>query len=158
MTPVTFLDDLCEFIRCKVNGYVFNNENDDNVKIAVYAQELPQKSDHTQRYCPFILCSIIDGKDDEVESTIKIRIYFGTIDRDPVDSWRSLVNLMVHVRHALLSNRTLVVNKKRKGSLILPLTYMINQEQAHPLMYGQMDVTWQMYQPVEETVNYDGLV
>ena len=84
------------------------------------------------------------------QSAAKVEIGFSIIDGDTSEGWRSLFNLMEHVRQALLKKRT-VANKHR---LILPIKFKVADEQPFPQWQGLMTVSYTLGKPVEEEINY----
>ena len=83
-------------------------------------------------------------------STATVEIGFSIYDNSDVDDWRSLYNLMEHVRQHLLKQR-LVANRHR---LQLPLKLEVPEAQPAPQWQGKITATYTIGQPYEEDIYY----
>ena len=90
-----------------------------------------------------------DTADGEM-STATVEIGFSIYDNSDADDWRSLYNLMEHVRQHLLKHR-LVANRHR---LQLPLKLEVPEAQPAPQWQGKITATYTIGQPYEEDVYY----
>lgn len=151
MTPIFFLEQLVKYVTILTKNYKCPTADDNEKDIAVYAQELPVKTDSVQKYCPFILCRITGGEDTAGKSSIvRIRIIFGTVDKDIEQSWLTLLNALNHIRQELLKNRGVKIGADYYGRLLLPMKYQVEAPQPYPLGYGFIDTEWEIPQLVEE--------
>ena len=72
---------------------------------------------------------------------------------DGVDGWRSLYNVVEHVRQDLLKFR--FVNMKFRLDLEKPIVFKVPENQPFPQWQATMTVTYTIGQPEEEGFNYD---
>lgn len=104
------------------------------VPIAVYAGFPPVRTSSKEQ-ASFVYALVTDFEDadeDEKMGTATVEIGFSIYESDTKDGWRSLFNLMEHVRQALLAHR--YINNKR-CRLTLPLKGAIASEQ--PFLSGR---------------------
>ncbi len=139
------MDNLAEYIREVVKEYS-THQKEGEKQVAVYAGYPPIRTD-AKETVSFIYCLVTAFHDEEGgKSKADIEIGFSIYDADEKDGWRSLYNLMEHVRQALLRKRTI----KERNRLLLPIHSEIVEQQPFPQWQGKMTASYTIAQPVEE--------
>lgn len=149
MTQVELMENVAVFLDEIVKEYETKQSDGTYTRIRVYPGYLPIKTNAKEsESCIYSL--VLECEDKDEQSEAKLEIGFSICDSDPTDGWRSLFNLMEHVRQALLKKRT-IANKHR---LILPIKSKVADEQPFPQWQGLMTVSYTLGKPVEEDINY----
>lgn len=152
MTLVETMENLAEFLRETVSEY--SSEQPSGKKpVAVYAG-YPPVAISSEEGPSFIYALATDFTDaqDEPYGTVKVEIGFSVYDENKEDGWRSLFNLMEHVRQALLKYRCIA----GRSSLVLPLKGAVSDSQPFPQWEGKITASYTIGQPTEVGINYDG--
>ena len=137
MTQVELMENLAAFLKNVVREYESQQSDGSYTPITVYSGYLPVKTNAKEsESCIYVL--VLECEDGDEQSAAKVEIGFSIIDGDTSEGWRSLFNLMEHVRQALLKKRT-VANKHR---LILPIKSKVADEQPFPQWQGLMTVSY----------------
>ena len=149
MIPVRLIDGLTDVIKEAVKDYVLTIEGQQEKKITVYPQHIPDENFSSDEYYPLIIVSAQKIDDDEGgtinDSTVDIGLTFGVYGDDE-NAWRDLLNIMESVRQAVLKNRTI----NRRHRLILPLKWEVIEAQPYPFWFGYGTLKYTIAQPVEE--------
>ena len=152
MVTIELIDALRDFITAQVKEYEYefqrpNGEVDRKTPI-VHSAFLPIRTTAETEYSPFVVVRLIKINDEQDASYADLRIVFDVHDTDAEANWRSLFNLMEHVRQALLKTRTI----GKKFRIKLPLTYeaAVYSQSPYPEGYGFLNATYQIGQPIEE--------
>lgn len=149
MTQVELMENLAAFLKNVVLEYESQQSDGTYSPINVYPGYLPVKTNAKEsESCIYVL--VLECEDGDELSAAKVEIGFSIIDGDTSEGWRSLFNLMEHVRQALLKKRT-IANKHR---LILPIKSKVADEQPFPQWQGLMTVSYTLGKLVEEEINY----
>ncbi len=151
MTTVELMENLAEFLRVVIAEYS-TQQKAGTVPIEVYPGYMPIKTsaDETAS-CVYALVTAAEDRRDDDFSSATVEIGFSIYDDDTADGWRSLFNVMEHVRQAMLKQRTVA----KRNRLALPLKLEIPEEQPFPQWQGRITATYSIGQPVEEEVNFD---
>lgn len=153
MTTVELMDNLAEFLRPAVADYSARQPSGQR-KIKVYAGFPPARFNADEQ--PSYIYALVTGAQDTNDmamSTATVEIGFNIYDNSDVEDWRSLYNLMEHVRQYLLRHR-LVAHRHR---LQLPLKLEVPEGQPAPQWQGKLTVIYTIGQPEEEDINYDDI-
>lgn len=143
------MENLADYIRQVVEGYD-RQQKTKNFKIAVYAGYPPVRTSSDET-ASFIYCLATEFHDDEDRlGTAEVEIGFSIYDEDPQEGSRSLVNLMEHVRQALLRKRTL----GNRNRLVLPLNGSLVNPQPYPQWQGRINAAYTIAQPDEEGFDF----
>lgn len=105
MTLVETMENLAKFLRETVSEY--SSEQPSGKKpVAVYAGYPPVaiSSEEGPSFIYALATDFTDAQEDPY-GTVKVEIGFSVYDENKEDGWRSLFNLMEHVRQALLKHR-----------------------------------------------------
>lgn len=155
MTTIELMDNLAEKIRLTVENYwtaQTKKQTKETVmqRVEVYAGYPPIRTTG-ETTASFIYALVISCEDrlNDPWATAQVEIGFNIHDEDVNDGWRSLYNLMEHVRQALLKDRCL----KAKNSLDFPLRMEIVTDQPYPQWQGKITATYSLGQPMEEDFN-----
>ncbi len=152
MTLVETMENLAEFLRETVSEY--SSEQPSGKKpVAVYAGYPPVaiSSEEGPSFIYALATDFTDAQEDPY-GTVKVEIGFSVYDENKEDGWRSLFNLMEHVRQALLKHRCIA----GRSSLVLPLKGAVSDSQPFPQWEGKITASYTIGQPTEVGIDYDG--
>ena len=136
MTLMEVMENLADCVRGAVKDYS-TVQKAGTLSLEVYAGPPPlrKKAGEVQS---FIYCAVLDFEDKEDgESTAKVEIGFSIYDKDEKDGWRTVYNLVEHVRQAVLKKRTL----GKRNALLLPLKGEIIFVQPFPQWQARITAT-----------------
>ena len=143
------MENLAGYIREVVKGYD-QQQKTKRFPIVVYAGYPPVKTSSDET-ASFIYCLVTEFHDDEDKlGTAEVEIGFSICDEDPQEGSRSLINLMEHVRQALLRKRTL----GGRNRLVLPLSGSLVNPQPYPQWQGRINAAYTIAQPEEEGLDF----
>ena len=151
MTLMEVMEHMAALLREAVRDYAA--EQPSGLRpVEVYAGYPPVPENAAEK-SSFIYVLATDFTDEEGEdySTAKVEIGFSVYDEDEGNGWRSLYNLMEHVRQAMLRRRCLA----GRTVLVLPVKGAVPDSQPFPQWEGKITASYQIGQPVEEGINYD---
>ena len=151
MTTMELMKNLKEYLAQVVKNYDAQ-QKEKTIPIAVY-EGFPPIRTTAEENASFIYCLVINWEDSSNDSLsdAKVEIGFSIYDEDTRDGWRSLFNIMEHVRQALLKQRIIA----RRNMLVLPIQGEILDEQPYPQWQGKITTKYTIGQPVEEGIAYD---
>lgn len=152
MTPIGLMNELAKFLQDTLKDYS-TQQTTGNLPILVYPgyPPIPDTAVEKNSYLYVLVVETNDEEDDSKMSTAKVEIGFSIYDADQTDGWRTIYNVMEHVRQALLKKRFIAM----KHRLELPLKGVVPDEQPFPQWYGKLIATYTIGQPQEEGINYD---
>ena len=107
MTPTFLMEAMQKRIQNLLNGNYSSEQPSGNppvktkVPVEVYAGFPPVKDTAKER-SSYIYTLVVQHKDEKETSNAKIEIGFSIYDDDKKDGWRSLYNLVEHIRQDLL--------------------------------------------------------
>lgn len=148
MIPARLVMALRAEIADAVKDYKMEAENQEDKKVTVYAQHIPDEDFEDDTYYPLIIVSLQKVKDEEQtparpdSSTATVGLTFG-VHGFGKDTWRDLLNLMEHVRQRLLRKRTIADLYR----LSLPLEWEAIEAQPYPFWFGYGTATYTVAQP-----------
>ncbi len=152
MTPMEVMDDAAVFLRKVVQEYDAKQVKG-TYPITVYAGYPPVRDRPAEKSSYiYALATDIEDSDGEELSTVKLEIGFSIYDDDKVNGWRSLYNLMEHVRQKLLKHRWLL---SRRTALVLPLKGAVADAQPFPQWEGRLEAVYSIGQPEEVGIDYE---
>lgn len=151
MTITSLMDNLADFLKPAVKEYC-TQQRTGEIPIEVFAGYPPIRTD-TRETASFVYALVVSAEDtaDEKLSTATVEIGFSIYDEDKTDGWRSLFNLIEHIRQHILKYR-LVGAKNR---MEFPVKVKIADEQPYPQWQGMITVSYTIGQPSEEGLDYD---
>lgn len=150
MTTVELMDNLADYLRSVIVDYSTQQPSGKR-SIKVYAGFPPARMNADEQ-ASFIYALVTAAQDtaDGDMSTATVEIGFSIYDNSDADDWRSLYNLMEHVRQHLLKHR-LVAHRHR---LQLPLKLEVPEAQPAPQWQGKITAIYTIGQPYEEDIYY----
>ncbi len=149
MTQTELMENLAEFLSGAVKEYVTQQSKGELVPVKVYPGYPPIKTTSREtESCIYVL--VTECEDTEEQTLAKVEIGFSIFDSDPAEGWRSLYNLMEHVRQTVLKTRTVA----KKHRLQLPIKSKLADDQPFPQWLGLIEVKYTLGKPVEEEMDY----
>ncbi len=150
MTTTELMRNLKEYLAEVVADYQ-SQQRDQEVPVVVY-EGFPPIRTSAEEKASFIYCLALGWKDaaDDSMSESSVEIGFSIYDDDPQEGWRSLFNIMEHVRQALLKQRIIA----QRNMLVLPVKGEILEEQPYPQWQGKITTTYTIGQPVQEGIDF----
>lgn len=149
MTQIELMENLAAFLSDLLKDYDTRTSKGELVPVKVYPGFIPVKTNAKETES-FIYVLALECEDNEAQSEAKVEIGFSIHDSDTEEGWRSLYNLLEHVRQALLKKRTIA----KKHRLILPITSKVVDNQPFPQWQGLMTAKYTLGKPVEEEIEY----
>lgn len=151
MTITSLMDNLAVFLRAAVKEYC-TMQKAGEIPVEVYAGYPPIRAD-SRETASFIYALVISADDtaDEQLSMATVEIGFSIYDEDKADGWRSLFNLLEHIRQHILKHRFIA----EKNRMEFPVKVKIPDEQPYPQWQGTITVNYTIGQPTEEGIDYD---
>lgn len=152
MTPIGLMDKLAKLLQDVLKDYS-STHTSGKMPVSVYPGWPPVR-DSSKEQGSYVYVLVLETKDNEDAnelSTAKVEIGFNIYDDDKTDGWRSLFNIMEHVRQALLAKRFIEMNHR----IVLPMVSAIADTPPFPQWLGKIEVNYTIGQPIEEGINYD---
>lgn len=148
MTSINLMDQLAQFLTVILRGY--NSDLKRNqTPIKVYPGYTPIR-DRAQEDGSFVYALATEVEDTMEGSKAHVEIGASIYDSDTANGYRSLFNVLEHIRQALLVNRTI----GGKHRLQLPMQTQVVEEQPYPQWQGKITCTYSLGQPQEE-INHE---
>ena len=150
MTTVELMDNLAILLQAAVADYSTRQPSGKRA-VKVYAGYPPARmsADEQASFVYALVTGAQDAADGDM-STATVEIGFSIYDNSDADDWRSLYNIMEHVRQHLLKHR-FVAGRHR---LMLPLKFEVPEMQPAPQWQGKITAIYTIGQPYEEDINY----
>lgn len=150
MTPIELMENLSKYLQETVVSYTAVQKSGET-HIDVFPGYPPLKSSGKEgsSFIYVVVTEFTDKENGDLSSA-NVEIGFSIYDQDEKDGWRSLYNIMEHVRQALLKKRILA----SKHMLLLPIKGEILEDQPWPQWRGIITTTYTIGQPVMEE-NFD---
>ena len=150
MTTVELMDNLADYLRSVVVDYSTQQPSGKR-SIKVYAGYPPARmnADEQASFIYALVTSAQDTADGDM-STATVEIGFSIYDDSEYDDWRSLYNIMEHVRQQLLKHR-FIADRHR---LLFPVKIEVPEAQPAPQWQGKITAIYTIGQPYEEDIYY----
>ena len=153
MTPINLMDALAKRLQKLLTDYTAKQPSG-TVPVTVYPGYIPVQNNAAEKKSfVYVLVTETDDRDGNDKSIAVVELGFSIYDADGVDGWRSLYNVVEHVRQDLLKYR--FVDMKFRLDLSKPMQFKVPDTQPFPQWQGAMEVTYTIGQPEEEGFNYD---
>lgn len=147
MILMDVMDNLADYIRELIKEYR-TNQKQGYLPITVCAGYPPPRTSSDEKES-YIYCWVTKFHDTEDRySWAEVEIGFSICDMDSNEGWRTLCNVMEHVRQGILKKRTL----NGRNRLILPVTGELVDLQPTPQWQGRIIASYTIAQPVEEDI------
>lgn len=150
MTTVELMDNLADYLRSVIVDYSTQQPSGKR-SIKVYAGYPPARMNADEQ-ASFIYALVNAAQDtaDGDMSTATVEIGFSIYDDSEYDDWRSLYNIMEHVRQQLLKHR-FIADRHR---LLFPVKIEVPEAQPAPQWQGKITAIYTIGQPYEEDIYY----
>ncbi len=150
MTILEVIENLADHVRLAVKEYS-TEQKAGHRPVKVYAGPPPVRGSNGELES-FIYCAVTGFTDKEDgHSTVEVEVGFSIYDKDRVDGWRTVYNLVEHVRQAMLKKRIL----GGRNALILPLKGELIFVQPFPQWQARITATYTIAHIEEEGLDYD---
>lgn len=150
MTTVELMDNLADYLRSVIVDYSTQQPSGKR-SIKVYAGFPPARmnADEQASFIHALVTAAQDTADGDM-STATVEIGFSIYDDSEYDDWRSLYNIMEHVRQQLLKHR-FIADRHR---LLFPVKIEVPEAQPAPQWQGKITAIYTIGQPYEEDIYY----
>ena len=154
MTPIDLMDMLAERLQKVLADYTAQQPSG-KVPVTVHPGYIPVQNNAKEKNSNlYVLVYDIEDKPKNSTSIATVEIGFSIYDDDHENGWRSLFNVMEHVRQDLLKYR-FVGMKFRLDLDAAPLKTHIVENQAFPQWQGTMTAAYTIGYIEEEGMNFD---
>ena len=136
MTQVQLLKDLVGFTKEVLQNQKYIDGDGNEKDVEVKAGFLKQKQMRDNAYDRYVLIRVLDGESDHEESTVKVRFIICASDRDTMDGWITVLNILEDIRQAILS-RTIVCKRYTYKD---PVKWVVEEDEAYPAYFAELDV------------------
>ena len=158
MIPVRLVQCLKAEIEIAVKDYRMKAEGQDDKRVSVYAQHIPDEDFQHDSYYPLVVVSLIKVEDMESMeascsiATIGLSIGVSGEDRQ---AWMDLLGIMERIRQRLLIFRKL----DGRFRLVMPAKWETIEAQPYPFWFGYGTLMYQIGQPNERMAdNWDRIM
>ena len=132
MIPARLIEALAEEIRAATKDYVLKAEGQEDKKLSVYCQHIPDEEFLDDTYYPLVVVAVQSVEDDEQGiSTATIGLTIGVYGDDK-QAWMDLLSIMERIRQRV----NLVKTVDRRYPLILPTKWETVEAQPYPFWFG----------------------
>ena len=136
MTQVKVLEALVEFTKDVLRNQKYIDGDGNEKDVEVKAGFLKQKQMRDNAYDRYVLIRVLDGESDHEESTVKVRFIICAADRDTVEGWITVLNILEDIRQAILS-RTIIYKRYTYKD---PVKWVVEEDEAYPAYFATLDV------------------
>lgn len=152
MTTVELMDHLAAYIRELVMDYDVKYKSDFR-NLNVYSGWPPVRTSATEKesFIYVLVTKWDDTPDREPYSKATVEVGFSIYDNGMEDGWRSLYNLMEHVRQGLLRKRTITGRNTLDGTI----HGVISDNQPFPQWQGSITADYSIGQPEGDGIDFD---
>ena len=152
MTTTELMRNLKDYLTKAVADYE-TRQKGGHIPIVVY-EGFPPIRTSAEEKASFIYCLVLSWEDTAqvTMSKANVEIGFSIYDEDPQDGWRSLFNIMEHVRQALLKRHIVA----QRNMLVMPIKGELIDTQPYPQWQGKITTAYTIGQPAEEGIEFDG--
>lgn len=152
MTPINLMDRLAAKLQTLMDDYT-TEQPSGTLPIKVYPGYFPVRTDASEiNSALYVLVKQVMDEEGNKESSAVVEIGFSIYDEDPLHGWRSLFNVLEHVRQYLLKNR--IIDKKHWLQLPVETIVFDDQSQAWPQWRATITTKYTISQPEEEGFLY----
>ena len=154
MTPINLMDFMAKRLQ-KLLADCSAKQPSGIQPVTVYPGYVPvQNNAQEKKSSVYVLVIEAEDKPGNTKSHATVEIGFSIYDDEHTDGWRSLFNVMEHVRQDLLKYR--FVNMQHRLDLeYAPIKTRIVENQPFPQWQGTMTAAYTIDQPDEEGMNFD---
>lgn len=132
MIPARLIEALADEIRDATKDYKLKAEGQEDKKVTVYCQHIPDEDFTQDTYYPLVIVSVLSVEDGEQGfSTATVGLTIGVYGEDK-NAWMDLLSIMERIRQRVCSLKTI----DRKYALVWPNKWETVEAQPYPFWYG----------------------
>ncbi len=149
MIAVELIQSIQAEIQEAVKDYKLAAEGQEDKKVTVYAQHIPDEFFEDDTYYPMVVAAINkieDGSEDSpaAMSTITVGLTFAVYGEDRY-AWNDLLSVMERTRQRLVDKRLL----NNRFRLQFPVKWETVEAQPYPYWFGYGTLEYSMPRPIE---------
>ena len=149
MTPAMLVSAVVREVHTATANYRMKAEGQEEKKVSVYAQHIPDEDIRDDTYYPLVIVSWQKTEDvtdpEKVGAEATIGLTFGVYGEDK-EAWRDLLSIMERVRQRLLIFRKL----ENRFRIVLPTKFETIDVQPYPYYFGYATLVYTIAQPNEQ--------
>ena len=132
MIPVRLIEALADEIRDATKDYKLRAEGQEDKKVTVYCQHIPDEDFLSDTYYPLVIVSVQEVTDDnEGMSIATVGLTIGVYGDDK-DAWMDLLSIMERIRQRVCNEKIIA----RKYPLVMPTKFETIEAQPYPFWFG----------------------
>lgn len=145
MIPARMIRALKQEIEEAVKDYRLLAEGQEEKKVTVYAQHIPDERFVDDTYYPLVIASVQKVEDKETgDSVATVGLTIGVYGADE-DAWMDLLSIMERIRQRLLEKRLI----DKRYSLELPSEWETIESQPYPFWFGYGTLKYRIAHPLD---------
>ena len=132
MIPVRLIEALADEIRDATKDYKLKAEGQEDKKVTVYCQHIPDEDFLSDTYYPLVIASVQEVTDDnEGMSIATVGLTIGVYGDDK-EAWMDLLSIMERIRQRVCNEKIIA----RKYPLVMPTKFETIEAQPYPFWFG----------------------
>lgn len=132
MIPVRLIEALADEIRDATKDYKLRAEGQEDKKVTVYCQHIPDEDFLSDTYYPLVIVSVQEVTDDnEGISIATVGLTIGVYGDDK-EAWMDLLSIMERIRQRVCNEKIIA----RKYPLVMPTKFETIENQPYPFWFG----------------------
>ncbi len=132
MIPVRLIEALADEIRDATKDYKLRAEGQEDKKVTVYCQHIPDEDFLSDTYYPLVIVSVQEVTDDnEGMSIATVGLTIGVYGDDK-EAWMDLLSIMERIRQRVCNEKIIA----RKYPLVMPTKFETIEAQPYPFWFG----------------------
>lgn len=132
MIPVRLIEALADEIRDATKDYKLRAEGQEDKKVTVYCQHIPDDNFLSDTYYPLVIVSIQEVTDEnEGMSIATVGLTIGVYGDDK-EAWMDLLSIMERIRQRVCNEKIIA----RKYPLVMPTKFETIEAQPYPFWFG----------------------
>jgi hypothetical protein len=132
MIPVRLIEALADEIRDATKDYKLRAEGQEDKKVTVYCQHIPDEDFLSDTYYPLVIVSVQEVTDDnEGISIATVGLTIGVYGDDK-EAWMDLLSIMERIRQRVCNEKIIA----RKYPLVMPTKFETIEAQPYPFWFG----------------------
>ena len=132
MIPVRLIEALADEIRDATKDYKLKAEGQEDKKVTVYCQHIPDEDFLSDTYYPLVIVSVQEVTDDnEGMSIATVGLTIGVYGDDQ-EAWMDLLSIMERIRQRVCNEKIIA----RKYPLVMPTKFETIEAQPYPFWFG----------------------
>lgn len=132
MIPVRLIEALADEIRDATKDYKLKAEGQEDKKVTVYCQHIPDEDFLSDTYYPLVIVSVREVTDDNKGISIAtVGLTIGVYGDDQ-EAWMDLLSIMERIRQRVCNEKIIA----RKYPLVMPTKFETIEAQPYPFWFG----------------------